>query len=277
MKKKFTVADFQIWKAEGKKINMFAMYDYTFARLCDQSDIPLILVGDSMGMAVYGHPGTVPVTVDQIIQHSQAVVKGAPNCFIVGDMPFGSYNVSCEQAVINANRIFKEGGVDCIKLEGGVEMADKIEAIVRAGIPVMGHLGLTPQTAAALGGFKTQGKSLGAIKKLVADARAVEGAGAVATLVECVPNRVSEVMSKAVNIPLIGVGGGPACHGFGQGYLDMTCMSDMKPKFVKVYADLGSQMIAIFNQFSKDCSDGTYPAPENCYKLDFDFKDEEVL
>lgn len=278
MKKKFTVADFKIWKEQGRKINMLNCYDYTWACLLDESDIPLTLVGDSLGMGVLGYSGTSAVTMEDMLHHIPAVVKGCPHTFVVGDMPFGSYNVSCEQAVINATRLVKEGGCECVKLEGGVEMADKIEAIVRAGIPVMGHLGLTPQTAAALGGWKVQGKSLEAARKLVADIRAVEAAGACATLVECVPNKVAEAMIKAVDIPVIGLGAGPLCHGYGIAVQDMFCMSrNIHTKFCKVYADLGSQVINGYNQFYKECSDGTYPGPENCYNDTFDVDIEELL
>ena len=215
MKKKITTQDFKTWKAEGKMLNMLNCYDYMTATLYDRSDIPVLLVGDSLGMSILGYSGTTPVTMDEMILHIKSVVKGAPSCFIVGDMPFGSYNVSHEQAIMNANRLMKEGGCDAIKLEGGVEMADTIAAIVKAGIPVMGHLGLTPQTSAALGGFKVQGKSLEGARKLVQDIRAIEAAGAFCTLIECTPNQVTEAMLRASTIPVIGLGAGPGCHGDG--------------------------------------------------------------
>lgn len=277
MKKKFTVGDFQKWKEEGKKINMMNCYDYTWAALLDQTDIPLILVGDSLGMYTLGYSGTTPVTMDQMLHHMAAVVKGAPNTFIVGDLPFGSYNVSCEQAVENANRLMKEGNVDCIKLEGGVEMADKIEAITKAGIPVMGHLGLTPQTAAALGGWKIQGKNMIGAKKLIADIVAVEKAGAVCSLIECVPNPVGEAMINSVSIPTIGLGAGPLCAGFGIAFQDMFGLSDVKTKFCKLYANLGQQIIDGFNQFYKESQSGEYPAPENCYATTAELDMAELL
>lgn len=281
MKKKFTIGDFQKWKDEGKKINMLNCYDYMWARILDATNIPLVLVGDSLGMCVLGYSGTTPVTMDEMIMHARAVVKGAPNTFVVGDMPFGSYNVSCEEAVRNANRLMKEAGCDCIKLEGGVEMADKIEAIVKAGIPVMGHLGLTPQTAAALGGFKTQGKNLASAKKLIEDAKAVEAAGACATLIEAVPSVVADAMIQSINIPVIGLGAGQNCHGYGIAVQDMLVMDpikSMKPKFCRVYANIGQQIVDILNQFYEDCSNGSYPTEDECYNAtEFDFTVEELL
>ncbi len=281
MKTKFSVADFQKWKAEGRLINMLNCYDHMWARIMDVTDIPLILVGDSLGMCILGYSGTTPVTMDEMIMHTKAVVKGAPHTFVVGDMPFGSYNISRDEAVRNANRFMKETGCDCIKLEGGVEMADKIEAIVKAGIPVMGHLGLTPQTAAALGGFKTQGKSLAGAKKLIEDAKAVEAAGASATLIETVPNVVADAMIRSISIPVIGLGAGQHCHGYGIAVQDMLVMDpikSMKPKFCRVYAHVGQQVVDIINRFYEDCSGGSYPSLDECYNVtEFDYSVEDLL
>ncbi len=272
MKKKITIQDFKVWKAERKMLNMLNCYDYMTATLYDRTDIPILLVGDSLGMCILGYSGTTPVTMEEMILHIKAVVKGAPSCFIVGDMPFGSYNVSCEQAIMNATRLMKEGGCDAIKLEGGVEMADKIAAIVKAGIPVMGHLGLTPQTASALGGFRVQGKSLESARKMIADIKAVEAAGAFCTLIECAPNQVTEAMMRASSLPVIGLGAGPNCDGYGSGYQDMFGLSGMCPKFVKPSINLGDLFVEYMNKFHKECEDGTYPGPEQCYasKIDLD-------
>lgn len=268
MKMKFTVFDFQRCKDEGKKFAMVCTYDYTMASIINESDVEAILVGDSVGMIVQGLEGTVPVTMDQMIYHTKCVVRGAPDTFIVGDMPFGSYNVSCEQAVINANRLMKEGGCDAVKLEGGVEVADKIEAIVRAGIPVMGHIGLTPQTAAALGGFKVQGKSLESVKKIIADAKAVEAAGAFMIGLEAVPVDVAKLIGEIIRIPINGIGSGIYTDGPGLLAADLLGIykSDRpKAKFVKQYANLRPVMVEALNTFHRECQEGVYPSPEYSY------------
>lgn len=275
-KKKVRVTDFSQIKETGRKFTMITCYDYTIARLVDRSQVEMILVGDSVGNMVYGYNGTVPVTLEQMIYATQAVVNGAPHTFIVGDLPFGTYNVSCEQAIASANRLMKEGGCDCIKLEGGRNMADKIRAIVDSGTPVMGHIGLTPQTVAAMGGMKVQGKSSDAAEGLLEDIRAIEAAGAFCCVVECVPRVVGEAICKAVEIPILS--GGPcadaACQG--QNFYDMLGFEGtFVPKFARHYAELQGVIIDALNQFHQDVCDGIYPAPENFYEIDVDLKNGE--
>lgn len=268
MKQKFTVQSFQQCRDESRKFTMVVVFDYTLAQIVDESDVEAILVGDSVGMTGQGKTGTVSVTLDEMIYHTKCVVAGAPHTFVVGDLPFGSYNVSCEQAIISANRMIKEGGCDCVKLEGGVEVADKIEAIVKAGIPVMGHIGLTPQTAAALGGFKTQGKSLEGVKKLIADAKAVEAAGAFMTGLEAVPADVAKLIGQIIHIPINGIGAGPYTDGPGMLAHDLWGIyGGNRARFVKQYANLRPVMVEALNQFHRESEDGTYPAPENCYNV----------
>lgn len=267
-KAKVKVPDFSTLKQSGRKYTMITCYDYTIASLVDTSDVEMILVRDSLGNMVYGYNGTVPVTLDQMVFAVQGVVRGAPNNFIVGDLPFGTYNVSNEQAIESANRLMKEGGCDCVKLEGGGEMAPRIKAIVDAGIPVMGHIGLTPQTASAMGGMMVQGKSSAAAEKLINDIKAIEAAGAFCCVVECVPECVGEAMCDAVDMPVLS--GGPctkaAIHG--QNFYDMVgFLGTFVPKFARHYAELQGVILDALNTFHKDIGEGTYPAPENCYRV----------
>ena len=268
-KRKITLPDFAKVKEENRKFTMITCYDYTIASLVNQTPIDMILVGDSVGNMVYGYNGTVPVTLDQMIYATQGVVKGAPNTFIVGDLPFGTYNQSCEQAIASATRLMKEGGCDCVKLEGGLEMADKIKAIVDAGIPVMGHIGLTPQSQAAMGGLKVQGKSNKQADKLVADIKAIEAAGAFCCVVECVPKVVGEAMCDAVEMPVFA--GGPCMKAMGQGqnfYDMMGFQGTFVPKFAKHYAELQQVILDALTAFHQDVLDGKYPTPENCYDIE---------
>lgn len=208
MKKKMTILDFQKYKNEGRKFTYVTAYDYTIASIVDDSECEVILVGDSLAMIMLGYTTTVGVTIEDMIHHIKPVVKGAPNTFIVGDMPFGSYNVNAEQAITNANRLLIETNCDCIKLEGGVNVAPTIERMVKAGIPVMGHIGLTPQTSTSLGGFKVQGGTPESARKLLEDAKAIEAAGAFAIVVECVPSTVAKELTKELKIPVLGIGAG---------------------------------------------------------------------
>lgn len=266
MKKKCSIQDFQKYKDEGQKWTWSICYDYTMASIVDESRTEMILVGDSLGNVIMGAGSTIPVTLDIILHHIKAVVKGAPNTFIVGDMPFGTYNISCEQAIATANRIMQEGGCDCVKLEGGSDMADKIAAIVKAGIPVMAHIGLTPQSISALGGFKVQGKDRKVADKLVADAVAVTDAGAFAICLECMPSVVAKKISETVSIPCVGIGAGPHCAGQELNLYDMTGLfGDFKPKFVKHYAQLRQPMVDALNQFYDETCAGTFPTPEFSY------------
>lgn len=262
-KNKMTVLDFKKYKQEGRKFAYVTAYDYTTASIVNDSEVEVILVGDSLGMIMLGYDGTTAVTLDDMIHHIKPVVKGAPDTFIVGDMPFGSYNVSIQQAIESANRIYKETGCDCIKLEGGVEMADTIAAIVKAGIPVMGHIGLTPQTAGSLGGFKVQGGTPESAKKLIEDAKTLESAGAFSIVLECVPKGVAKAVTEAVSIPVLGIGAGPYVDCQVLVTQDMLGMyGDFKPKFVKIFANIRKEMIAGLNQFHKETLDGTFPSNE---------------
>lgn len=267
MAKKITIPEFKLYKQENRRYTMITVYDYVTARLVDESKIESILVGDSLGNIVYGLDSTTPVTLDMMILSIQAVVRGAPNTFIVGDMPFGSYNESCEQAIRSANRLIKEGGCDCVKLEGGIEMADKISAIVKSGTPVMGHIGLTPQTAAASGGMKVQGRTYETAQKLIEDIVAIEQAGAFSCLVECVPVSVGKAMNEAVSIPLFSGGAGPDGSGFGLNFYDMFGFFGRAPKFVKHYAELRETFIEGLNAFRDDVNNKIYPSPEQCYNM----------
>ena len=258
-KTKVTVPQLKGWKGQAKKFTMITAYDVLMASVIDKTPVESILVGDSMGMVVYGYDSTVPVTMEQIIQHTKAVVKGAPNTFIVGDMPFGSYNVSVEDAVRNANRIMKEGGADAVKLEGGKNMAHVVAALVNGGIPVMGHIGLTPQTAGQLGGFKVQGKDAEAAKQLLEDAKALEKAGAFAIVVECVPAPVAKKMTEELSIPTMGIGGGPHCDAQVLVTQDMLGMFDrFVPKMVKQYAQLNKVMVDALEQFYQEVQEGVF-------------------
>ncbi|MCI8342190.1 MAG: 3-methyl-2-oxobutanoate hydroxymethyltransferase [Firmicutes bacterium] len=265
MKKKITVPEIMACKGGDKVPTMVTCYDYTNAKLVDESNVDMILVGDSLGMTMLGYKGTVGVTVDDIIYHTKHVVAGAPNTFVVGDMPFGSYNVSIEEAIVNANRIFAEGGCDCVKLEGGTDMAPVIKAIVKAGIPVCAHIGLTPQTASMMGGFKVQGKSLEAAQELLDSARAVAEAGAFMVVLEGIPAMLAEVITKKVGIPTMGIGAGAGCDMQVLVAQDMLGMNDWVPKFAKKYADLHTVVIDAYNKFCEESTARTFPSTEYQY------------
>lgn len=262
-KKKMTVLDFKKFKEEGKKFSFVTAYDYTTASIVNDSDVEIILVGDSLGMIMLGYDSTVPVTLEDVIHHAKPVVKGAPDTFIIGDMPFGSYNVSIEEAIRNANRMVKETGVDCIKLEGGADMADTIRALVKAGINVMGHIGMTPQTATSFGGFKVQGGTPEGAAKLIEDAKLIEAAGAFSIVLECVPSVVAKAVQDAVSVPILGIGAGPdvACQVLvTQDLLGMY--GDFKPKFVKQFAHIREEMVKGLNAFHDETISGAFPTPE---------------
>ena len=262
-KKKMTVLDFQKYKDEGRKFSYVTAYDYTMASIINDSDVEVILVGDSLGMIMLGYDSTVPVTLDDVIHHAKPVVKGAPDTFIIGDMPFGTYNVSIEEAIRNANRLIKETGVDCIKLEGGIEMADTIRALTKAGINVMGHIGMTPQTATSFGGFKVQGGTPEGARKLIEDAKAIEAAGAFSIVVECVPSVVAKALQQAVRVPILGIGAGPDVDCQVLVTQDLLGMyGDFKPKFVKQFAHIREEMVKGLNEFHEETQSGAFPTPE---------------
>lgn len=265
---KNSVTTFQIMKEKGEKISMLTAYDYSTAKLIDESGINGILVGDSLGNVILGYDDTIPVTMEDMIHHGAAVARGANNALVVIDMPFMSYQTSVYDAVVNAGRLMKEGGAGAVKLEGGEKVKDQIRAIVDASIPVMGHIGLTPQSVNAFGGFKVQGKTEETARQLIRDAKAVEEAGAFAVVLECVPDRLAKKVSEELTIPTIGIGAGAGCDGQILVYQDMLGMySDFSPKFVKRFAEAGTLMTKAFNEYDKEVKARTFPAEEHCFAM----------
>ena len=266
---KNTVVTFQQAKENGEKLTMLTAYDYSTAKLIDEAGVNSILVGDSLGNVILGYEDTISVTMEDMIHHGAAVARGAKNALVVIDMPFMSYQTSVYDALVNAGRLMKEGRGDAVKLEGGVEVCPQIKAIVDAGIPVCAHIGLTPQSINAFGGFKVQGKSEAAAKKLLEDAKAVEEAGAFAVVIEGVPAKIAALITEQLHIPTIGIGAGKDCDGQVLVYQDMLGMfSDFTPKFVKRYANIGEVMKEAFQNYIKEVQDGVFPAEENTYKVD---------
>ena len=262
-KKKMTVLDFKKFKEEGRKFAYVTAYDYTTASIVNESDVEVILVGDSLAMIMLGYNTTVGVTLDDMIHHIRPVVKGAPDTFVVGDMPFGSYQESPEQAIRSARRILMETNCDCVKLEGGAKMAPTIRRMVDVGIPVMGHIGMTPQSATSFGGFKVQGGTPEGARQLILDAKALEEAGAFSIVLECVPSVVAKAVTEAVSIPVLGIGAGPYvdCQVLvTQDLLDMY--GDFKPKFVKHFAHIREEMVKGLNLFHEETLSGAFPSPE---------------
>ena len=266
---KNTVVTFKEAKAKGEKLTMLTAYDYSTAKLVDGAGINAILVGDSLGNVVLGYPDTISVTMEDMIHHSVAVSRGIKETLLICDMPFMSYQTSVYDAVVNAGRLMKEGRAHAVKLEGGQEMEETIRAIVNASIPVCAHIGLTPQSINALGGFKVQGKGEEAAQKLLDDARAVERAGAFAVVLECVPAALAKKVSEEISIPTIGIGAGADCDGQVLVYQDMLGMfTDFKPKFVKHYANVGEIMTEAFKAYDAEVKAGVFPAQEHTYKID---------
>ncbi|OCA99697.1 MULTISPECIES: 3-methyl-2-oxobutanoate hydroxymethyltransferase [Clostridium] len=266
---KNTVLTFKQAKEEKRRLSMLTAYDYSMAKIIDESGVNGILIGDSLGMVIKGEEDTLAVTMDEIIYHTKAVKKGAKNALIVSDMPFLSYHVSIEQAVLNAGRLIKEGGANAVKLEGGANVAAQIKAIVDAQIPVMGHIGLTPQSVNAFGGFKVQGKSEAAAKQLIDDAVLIEKAGAFSIVLEGIPEKVAELITNAVSIPTIGIGAGKYCDGQILVYQDMLGMfNDFVPKFVKQYANVGNVMRDAISSYVKEVQAGDFPEEKYTFKID---------
>lgn len=266
---KNTVVTFKEMKKKGEKISMLTAYDYSTAKLIDESGINGILVGDSLGNVMLGYPDTVSVTMEDMIHHGAAVARGAKDALVVIDMPFMSYQASVYDAVINAGRLMKEGRGGAVKLEGGEEVIPQVEAIVKASIPVMGHIGLTPQSINAFGGYKAQGRDLTSAKKLIRDAKLLEEAGAFAVVLECVPAELALYVTEQLSIPTIGIGGGAGTDGQILVYADMLAMfSDYKPKFVKHFANVGEVMREGFKAYDAEVKACTYPAEEHNYKID---------
>lgn len=266
---KTTVADFAKMKVRGEKISMVTAYDYSTAKLVDGAGINSILVGDSLGNVMLGYPDTVSVTMEDMIHHSSAVMRGVKDALVICDMPFMSYQGSVYDAVMNAGRLLKEGRANAVKLEGGKDFCEHIKAIVKASIPVCGHIGMTPQSVNAFGGFKVQGKTIDEAQKLVDDALALEEAGVFAIVLECVPKDLAEYISGIVSVPTIGIGAGNGCDGQVLVYHDMLSIySDFSPKFVKKYADIGNTVIEALENFDNEVKAGVFPANEHSYAID---------
>lgn len=262
-----TVSTFQTMKQKGEKISMITAYDYTTARLVDEAGIDSILVGDSLGNVMLGLGDTVSVTMEDMIHHGAAVARGTKRALVVMDMPFMSYQASVYDAVVNAGRLMKEARANAVKLEGGVEVADRIRAIVAAQIPVCAHIGLTPQGVNAFGGFKVQGKTADSARKLLEDAHAVEEAGAFAVVLEAIPAELAALVSAELTIPTIGIGAGAGCDGQVLVNQDMLGMfHDFTPKFVRRFAEVGEVMRGAYAEYDRCVKDGTFPAPEHCYQ-----------
>lgn len=272
---KTTVADFLSMKKNGEKITMVTAYDYSTAKLIDNSGINSILVGDSLGMVMLGYTDTVSVTMEDMLHHVKAVSRGTENALVICDMPFMSYQTSVYDAVVNAGRLMKEGRAGAVKLEGGKEYAEHVRAIVNASIPVCGHIGMTPQSVNAFGGFKVQGKTEEAARKLIEDAIALQEAGAFAVVIECVPHKLAEYISEILSIPTIGIGAGNGCSGQVLVYQDMLGMySDFTPKFVKKFANVGDVMTDAFKSYSDEVKTGNFPTEEHSFKIDDDIIDK---
>ena len=266
---KNTVITFKEAKEKGEKLTMLTAYDYSTAKLIDSAGIHSILVGDSLGMVCLGYEDTLSVTMEDMIHHTRAVAKGVKEALVIADMPFMSYQTGVYDAVVNAGRLMKEGRAHAVKLEGGKEVCPQIEAIVKASIPVCAHIGLTPQSINAFGGFKVQGKGEEAAKKLLDEAKAVEEAGAFAVVLECVPEALASLISQKISIPTIGIGAGAGCDGQVLVYQDMLGMyADFAPKFVKVFANVGEEMRKGFAAYKKEVEEGTFPAKEHTFKMD---------
>jgi 3-methyl-2-oxobutanoate hydroxymethyltransferase len=272
-KERLSVPGFRAFKQEGRKLKLVTAYDYTSAALADRSAVDAILVGDSLGMVMLGYSGTTAVTMEEMLHHLRPVIKGAPNTFVIADMPFGSYNISPEQAVANAS-LFLKAGADCVKLEGGVQFFDTVRALVRAGIPVMGHIGLTPQTAAALGGWKVQGREAGAARQIIDDALALEQAGAFSLVLEMVPALLAEHVTGRLAVPTIGIGAGAGCDGQVLVWHDMFGLYDrIAPRFVKRFAEAGQAIADGLAAYCAEVDAGSFPGPEHSFKM----KHEELL
>jgi 3-methyl-2-oxobutanoate hydroxymethyltransferase len=269
---KLTRDDFIEMKRKRKKVAWVTAYDYPTAYLAQKAGMDMILVGDSLGMVMYGYDGTVPVTMDECIIHCKAVRRGAPEVFVIGDMPFLSYQTSVEDAIRNAGRFLKEAGMDCIKLEGGRRVQNRIRGIVDAGMLVMGHIGLTPQSSGQLGGFKAQGRTAQSAEETIKDALAVQEAGAFAILLEAVPPELGEAITKILDIPAYGIGAGKDTDGQVLICADLLGFFEtFTPKFVKKYENLAEKIVNAFQQYIKEVQEGKFPGPEHGYSV---FEDE---
>ena len=266
---KNTVMTLQKMKENHEKAVMVTAYDYTTAKIMDESGVNMILVGDSLGMTMLGYEDTLSVTMEDMIHHSAAVARGTKEEFLVTDMPFMSYQTSVYDAVVNAGRLMKEGRANAVKLEGGSEFVPHVKAIVNASIPVVGHIGLTPQSVNAFGGFKVQGKDEEAAKKLIADAKALEAAGACMIVMECVPAKLAKLITEELSIPTIGIGAGRDCDAQVLVYQDLLAMyGGFRPKFVKVFANVGEQMREGMKAYIEETKSGAFPAEQHCFQIE---------
>ncbi|MCT4620997.1 MAG: 3-methyl-2-oxobutanoate hydroxymethyltransferase [Marinisporobacter sp.] len=269
MAKKFTVSSFQKAKKDGNKISMLTAYDYSTAKLLDEAGVDTLLVGDSLGMVMLGYENTLQVTVEDMIHHIKAVSRGVKRAMVVGDMPFLSYHVSVEESIRNAGRLIQEGGAHVVKLEGGSDVIDQVKGIVKAQIPVIGHLGLTPQSINMFGGFKVQGKSEEAAKKILEDALLLQEAGVFSIVLECVPERLAKLISEKLEIPTIGIGAGKYCDGQVLVTQDLLGMyTDFTPKFVKKYANLNDSIVKATKSYIEEINIGVFPSEEHTFKID---------
>lgn len=274
MSKKVTIPDIQKKKQDGIRIKMMTAYDYPTAVLVDESEVDIVLVGDSVAMAVLGHPNTVSITMDEMLHHCKPVARGTQRAFLTADMPFLSYHTDERDAVLNAGRFIKEAGMEAVKLEGGLRIIDKIKAILSAGIPVMGHLGLTPQSFTQLGGYRVQGKTADTAQRMLDDAHALEDAGCFSMVLELVPTNVAEMISQNLTIPTIGIGAGPGCDGQVLVFHDILGLFDkFSPKFVKRYADLKTPIKKALAEFCSEVAEGKFPGKEHSFHSD----DPELL
>jgi 3-methyl-2-oxobutanoate hydroxymethyltransferase len=267
-RKKVTIGDLMAKKESGKRISMMTAYDCPGANMVDQAGIDTILVGDSLGMVVLGYTSTVPVTMDEMIHHTKAVMRGTTWAFVIGDMPFMSYQAGMEDAVRNAGRFIKEGGCDAVKLEGGSEVAPVVKAIVTAGIPVCAHIGLTPQTATQLGGFRVQGKDAESARNLITSAKDLEAAGAFMVVMECIPDVLAARITNELAIPTIGIGAGRDCDGQVLVYHDTVGLFErFTPKFVKQYIKLGPMIIDALKEYKREVEEGVFPGDEHIFTM----------
>ncbi len=267
--KQKTIQSFKTAKTEGRRITMLTAYDYTTATLLDKAGVDCLLVGDSLGMVMLGYENTLRVTMDEMIHHTKAVARGTRDALLVGDMPFLSYHVSTEAAVLNAGRFVQEGGAQAVKLEGGSDVIDKVRAIIKAQIPVLGHLGLTPQSVNVFGGFKRQGQDIEAARQMIDDALLLQDAGVFGLILECVPEGLAKVITEKLKIPTIGIGAGVHCDGQVLVIQDLLGMFHrMRPKFVKTYTDAGDATISAVKQYIQEVQSGEFPAAEHSFPMD---------
>lgn len=272
MQARKTVKEIRAMKQQGARISMLTAYDASMARIFQSCGVDILLVGDSLGMVVLGYDSTVPVTMEDMLHHCSAVRRGAPDGFVVGDMPFGSYQVGRAHGVANAVRFYKEAGADAVKLEGGEEVCATVSAVVRAGVPVMGHIGLTPQTAGQSGGFTVQGKDEDSARRLLHEARALEQAGAFAIVLECIPAGLAEVISQSLSIATIGIGAGSSCDGQVLVSHDLLGMfARFVPRFVKQYADLAPLIEQAVTAYVKEVGDGSFPEKSHSFSPGKDY------